>query len=71
MADTEMHSQTPDPDVASPSPSGRRGTRALDLLALTFLLGVCATVYALVKDPGFSVIIGATAGLFTTWRTRQ
>ncbi|MFD4142853.1 hypothetical protein [Streptomyces sp. NPDC058572] len=45
--------------------------RALDLIALVALLGLCAGVYLVVGDAGFSVIIGAVAGLFGAWRMRH
>ncbi|MEU6593265.1 hypothetical protein ABZ923_29250 [Streptomyces sp. NPDC046881] len=78
MTDIDTTSQIPDPDLprpadapALPSDGTPARQRALDLIALVALLGLCAGVYLVVGDAGFSVIIGAVAGLFGAWRMRH
>ncbi|MFI9809548.1 hypothetical protein ACIHEJ_35360 [Streptomyces sp. NPDC052301] len=64
MADIDTTPQLP----AEPEP---KPSLVLDLVALVVLLAVCAVLYVIVKDPGFSIIIGAVGGLFGTWRKRR
>ncbi|MFF3327852.1 hypothetical protein [Streptomyces sp. NPDC002889] len=76
MTDIDTTSQMPDPEL----PPATRGPalppeptrhQVLDVVVLVALLGVCAGVYRAVGDAGFSVIIGAVAGLYGTWRMRR
>ncbi|MGP4004055.1 hypothetical protein [Streptomyces sp. 8N706] len=78
MTDIDTTSQIPDPDLlrhadapVPPADGSAARHRALDLIALVALLGLCAGVYLVVGDAGFSVIIGAVAGLFGAWRMRH
>ncbi|MEU4499095.1 hypothetical protein AB0F96_38035 [Streptomyces sp. NPDC023998] len=45
--------------------------QVLDVVVLVALLAVCAGVYRAVGNVGFSVITGAVAGLYGTWRIRR
>jgi hypothetical protein len=79
MADIESTTQVPEPQLPRPagSPAASHPDleptqhRVLDLVVLVALLGLCAGVYLAVGDAGFSVIIGAVAGLYGTWRMRR
>ncbi|MGI5404830.1 hypothetical protein ACQEVG_36290 [Streptomyces sp. CA-135486] len=76
MADIDTTSQMPEPQLPPASrgpalPPERTRHQVLDLVVLVALLGVCAGVYRAVGDAGFSVIIGAVAGLYGTWRIRR
>ncbi|AVZ71096.1 hypothetical protein SLUN_01370 [Streptomyces lunaelactis] len=76
MADIDTTSQTPEPELP-PAPQGPAlppepaRHQVLDVVVLVALLGVCAGVYRAVGNAGFSVIIGAVAGLYGTWRMRR
>jgi hypothetical protein len=67
----DIDSRSPGPDQSRPTAAEQVRSRMLDLLSLAALLGLCTLVYVAVKDPGFSVIIGAVAGLFAAWRARR
>ncbi|MEU3921834.1 hypothetical protein ACFYW6_23715 [Streptomyces sp. NPDC002659] len=77
MADIDTTSPMPEPELppaSSPGPAlPTEPTRhqVLDVVVLVALLAVCAGVYRAVGNAGFSVIIGAVAGLYGTWRIRR
>ena len=76
MADIDTTSPMPEPELppALPGPAlPPEATRhqVLDVVVLVALLAVCAGVYRAVGNAGFSVIIGAVAGLYGTWRIRR
>ncbi|WP_406301181.1 hypothetical protein OHA61_00770 [Streptomyces sp. NBC_00885] len=77
MADIDTTSPMPEPEMpptSSPGPAlPTEPTRhqVLDVVVLMALLAVCAGVYRAVGNAGFSVIIGAVAGLYGTWRIRR
>jgi hypothetical protein len=76
MADIDTTSPVPEPELPSASrepvlPPEPPRHQVLDVVVLMALLGVCAGVYRAVGDAGFSVIIGAVAGLYGTWRMRR
>ncbi|WP_446038298.1 hypothetical protein [Streptomyces sp. SID1121] len=70
MSDIDDSSQLPERRLDAPNtPEPLRNQRpvrhqVLDLLVLLGLLAVCAGVYVVVGDGGFSAIVGAVAGLF-------
>ncbi|MDQ0938300.1 hypothetical protein [Streptomyces sp. V1I1] len=76
MADIDTTSQTPEPELPPASrepalPPEPTRHQVLDMVVLVALLGVCAGVYRAVGNAGFSVITGAVAGLYGTWRIRR
>ncbi|WP_328665880.1 hypothetical protein OG905_02230 [Streptomyces sp. NBC_00322] len=73
MADIDTTSPVPEPELPSASrePVLPPRHQVLDVVVLVALLAVCAGVYRAVGNAGFSVIIGAVAGLYGTWRMRR
>jgi hypothetical protein len=76
MSDIEPTGQTPQ---HSPPPTHQQSPPAadkshhpvLDGVILFALLGMCAGVYRIAGTTGFSVITGAVAALYGTWRFRR
>jgi hypothetical protein len=82
MAETETASPVPEPETPrsvgelAPPPEevparGSAQAQVIDLVGLVALLALCAGIYLVVGDAGFSVIIGAVAGLLGSWRMRR
>ncbi|MFJ7177861.1 hypothetical protein ACIQXA_16015 [Streptomyces massasporeus] len=79
MNHIEPTTQTPQPTTPSPPAThhqptpGTDKTRSpvLDGLILFALLGMCAGVYRIAGNTGFSVITGAVSALYGTWRLRR
>ncbi|MEV3973468.1 hypothetical protein AB0K68_35935 [Streptomyces sp. NPDC050698] len=76
MSDIEPTDQTPQPTPSTsyrqPEPAaGKSRYPVLDGVILFALLGMCAGVYRIAGSAGFSVITGAVAGLYGTWRLRR
>ncbi|MFJ5999458.1 hypothetical protein [Streptomyces sp. NPDC092370] len=72
--DQTPHSTPPNPLAPRPHPAAETGESrrpVLDGVILFALLGMCAGVYRIAGTTGFSVITGAVAALYGTWRLRR
>ncbi|MFF3312996.1 hypothetical protein [Streptomyces sp. NPDC002952] len=75
MSDNDATPQSPVP-TSTPSQQlspekDSRHSPVLDGVILFALLGMCAAVYRIAGSAGFSVITGAVAALYGTWRLRR
>ncbi|MFD9495788.1 hypothetical protein ACFWA1_30475 [Streptomyces sp. NPDC060005] len=67
-----LHSVEPPVAETKPAPAEQPPRYPLlDGVVLFVLLALCAGVYRVVGDAGFSVITAAVAGLYGTWRLRR
>ncbi|MDH6590075.1 hypothetical protein M2161_009266 [Streptomyces sp. SAI-133] len=67
-----MPEPTPAPSRTQPAPEPNKPHYSIvDGVVLFALLGMCAAVYRIAGHAGFSVITGAVAALYGTWRLRR